>query len=259
LFPTGQVGMRVPRRRVPDPTKPVGAGDVERLQHRCDPVAQVQVGVADDGSGRPAGAIEAAGAGGGQPLDKLDLPDGAQLHRAIRTVHGAGLDKHGGAHIVAALHIGDQLVQQIPLVGDALRTQIPEVMMGIADGQLGLQGRFLSEGQPVIAAVWHKSTSVAEGRGTRSTYGRGSPVRMRQDGGVSLLRCGAPAYQETLCHTILEHLRNRMVHSDTQLAPYPCLRLTPRNAIMRGKEGRAIIPSLEPFALFDAAMGKPFV
>jgi hypothetical protein len=54
--------------------------------------------------------------------------------------------------------------------------------MGITDGQLGLQSRYLSEGQPVIAAVWHKSTSVAEGRGARSAHGRGSPVRMRQDG-----------------------------------------------------------------------------
>jgi hypothetical protein len=39
---------------------------------------------------------------------------------------------------VAAVHIGDQLVQQIPLVGHALRAQVPEMMMGIADRQLGL-------------------------------------------------------------------------------------------------------------------------
>src|SRR6266849_9723654 len=36
--------------------------------------------------------------------------------------------------------------------------------------------------------------------------------------GVGLPLCRAPAYQETLCHTILEHLRNCTVHSDTQLA-----------------------------------------
>jgi len=99
--------------------------------------------VADDGSGRPAGAIQAAGAGGGQPLDKLDLPHGAQLRRAIRAVHGARLDKHGRAHVVAAGDVGDQLVQQIALIGEALRAQVPEVMMGIADGQFRLHSRFL--------------------------------------------------------------------------------------------------------------------
>jgi hypothetical protein len=46
---------------------------------------------------------------------------------------------------VAAVHIGGQLVQQIPLIGDALRAKVPEVMVGIADGHLRLQGRFLGE------------------------------------------------------------------------------------------------------------------
>jgi predicted ATPase len=32
--------MRVPGHRVPDPTKPVGAGGLQRFQHRRDPVSQ---------------------------------------------------------------------------------------------------------------------------------------------------------------------------------------------------------------------------
>jgi hypothetical protein len=39
--------------------------------------------------------------------------------------------------------VGGQFVEQIPLVGDALGAAIPEVVMGIADGQLRLQGRLL--------------------------------------------------------------------------------------------------------------------
>jgi hypothetical protein len=155
--------MRVPRHRVSDASQPVGAGGVERLQHRCDPVAEVQVGMADNGGGSPAGAIQATGAGGGQPLDKLDLPHRAQLHWPIRTVHGTRLNKHGRTHVMAAGDVGDQLVQEIPLVGEALRAQVPEVMMRIADGQLGLQSRFLGQGQPVITSVWHKTPPLQDG------------------------------------------------------------------------------------------------
>jgi hypothetical protein len=36
------------------------------------------------------------------------------------------------------VHVGNELVQQIPLVGETLRAQVPEVVMGIADGQLRL-------------------------------------------------------------------------------------------------------------------------
>ena len=135
--------MGVPRHGMADAPKPVGAGRLQRLQHRCDPVAQVQVGVADDGGGRPAGAVQPAGAGRGQPLDEFDLPHGTHLLRAVRAVHRAGLDKHGGTHVVAAVDVGGQLVEQIPLVGNALGAKVPEVVMGIADGQLRLQGRFL--------------------------------------------------------------------------------------------------------------------
>jgi hypothetical protein len=47
---------------------------------------------------------------------------------------------------VAAVNVGNQFVKQIPLVGDAGGTKIPEVMMGIADSDLRLQDGFLREG-----------------------------------------------------------------------------------------------------------------
>jgi hypothetical protein len=34
-------------------------------------------------------------------------------------------------------------MEKIALVGNALGSEVPEVVMGIADGQLRLQGRFL--------------------------------------------------------------------------------------------------------------------
>ena len=59
-----------------DAPEAVGAGRLQRFQDRLDPLAQVQVGVPDDGGSRPSRAVDAARAGGGQPLDELDLADG---------------------------------------------------------------------------------------------------------------------------------------------------------------------------------------
>ncbi len=56
-----------------------------------------------------------------------------------------------------------QLVEQVALVRDPPRAVIPEVMVGVADRQLGLEGRFLRQGQPVISAEWHDRSSGSEG------------------------------------------------------------------------------------------------
>src|SRR5262249_45070493 len=85
---------------------------------------------------------------------------GPHLLRSVSAVHGAGLNKHGGTHVVSAVNIGGQLVEQIPLVGNTLGAHVPEVVMGIADGQLRLQGRFRGQCEPVIISKWHNGTSV---------------------------------------------------------------------------------------------------
>ena len=125
-----------------DTPKPVGTGCLQRFEHRRHPVAQVQVGVPDDGGSSPARAVETAGAGRRQALDELDFPHRTHLLRPIGAVHGAGLNKHGGAHVVAAVDVRGQLVEQIALVGNTLGAKVPEVVMRVADGQLRLQGGF---------------------------------------------------------------------------------------------------------------------
>jgi hypothetical protein len=45
---------------------------------------------------------------------------------------------------VTAVNISRQFMKKIPLVGDALGPKVPEVVVGVADGKLRLQGRFLS-------------------------------------------------------------------------------------------------------------------
>ena len=142
-----------------DPPKPVGAGRLQRIQHGLDPVAQLQVGVADDGRRCPAGAVETAGAGGGLTLHKFYFADGSQLFGAFGAVHRPCLNEHGGTHVVAAVDVRGQLVEQIPLVGDPLAPVVPQVMVGIADGDLRLQCGFRGQCQPVIASEWHDGAS----------------------------------------------------------------------------------------------------
>jgi hypothetical protein len=140
-----------------DAPEPVGTGRVQCLEHRGDPVAQQQIGVADDCRGSPSGAVETTGARCSQPLHELNLADRAHLLGTISAVHGARFNENGGTHVVAAAHIIGQLVQQIPLVGNARRAKIPKMVMGIADGQLWLQRRFLGQRQPVIASERHET------------------------------------------------------------------------------------------------------
>jgi hypothetical protein len=44
---------------------------------------------------------------------------------------------------VAAVYVSGQFMKKIPLVGDALGSKVPEVVVRIADRDFRLQGRFL--------------------------------------------------------------------------------------------------------------------
>jgi hypothetical protein len=80
---------------------------------------------------------------------------------------------------VTAGDVGDQLVEQIALIGDALRTKVPEVVMGVADRELRLQRQFLSKSQSVIASVWH--TEHLRSGVSRRAQSTGPQVVLRQD------------------------------------------------------------------------------
>jgi hypothetical protein len=44
---------------------------------------------------------------------------------------------------MSAVYVGVQLMKKVPLVGDALWPEVPEVVVRIADGKFRLQGGFL--------------------------------------------------------------------------------------------------------------------
>ena len=81
------LGARVPGHRVADAPEAVGAGRLQRLQHRAHVLAQVQVGVADNGCRRLAGAVQSVIAGRGQALHELHLAHRTHFLRAAGPVH----------------------------------------------------------------------------------------------------------------------------------------------------------------------------
>ena len=125
-----------------DPPKPVGARRLQCVQHRLNTLPKVQISMTNNGGGGAARAIQTAGDGRGQALDEFDLTHGTHLLRSARAVHRASLNKRGGAHVVTALDVRGQLVEEIPLVGNTIRAKVPEMVMGIANGQLRFQRRF---------------------------------------------------------------------------------------------------------------------
>ncbi len=58
-----------------------------------------------------------------------------------------------------AVDVGTQLVEQIPLVGYTPGAKVPEMVMGVADGHLRFQRRFLGQREPVMTSEWHHRTS----------------------------------------------------------------------------------------------------
>ena len=147
---------------VADAPEAVGAGRLQGLQHRGHAVAQLQVGGADDGRRGPRLAVDAAGAGGRQPLHELHLAHGLQFVRARGAVHGTGFKEYRRPDVMAGVEIRHQLVQQVSLVRDAPEPPVPEVVVRIAKGNIRLKGSFLSQSQPVVISKRHVNSSRGE-------------------------------------------------------------------------------------------------
>ena len=87
-----------------------------RQQHRLHPVAEGQIGIADD-TGRDAGrTVIPRGAHRGDAGDKLGLADGPEFGGAARAVHRAAFQEHGCDDVVAGVEVGEQFVDEIAVV-----------------------------------------------------------------------------------------------------------------------------------------------
>jgi hypothetical protein len=127
---------RVPPGRVAHAAKAAAAGLDMCLEHRLDPIAQAQIGVADDARGDPGRSVPATRAHRGEASDKFRLADRTHLGGPVGTVHRTTFEKHGGGEVVPSGEIGEQLVEQVAMV-----RSIPEVMVGVDDRQFGIEDR----------------------------------------------------------------------------------------------------------------------
>ena len=60
---------------------------------------------------------------------------------------------------MAGIKVGHQLMQQVALVGNAPQPAVPEMVVRVAQGDVGFDGLFLGQGQPVVVSKRHIDSS----------------------------------------------------------------------------------------------------
>ena len=80
------------------------------------------------------------------PAANCGLADRAQFLGAVGTVEGARLHQHGGAHVVAAADVGQDLIEQV-----APARAVPQVVVRVDDALRGVEDLLLARGQPILA------------------------------------------------------------------------------------------------------------
>ena len=95
------------------------------------------------------GAVETGGRHRGDAVDELDLAHGLHLFRPVGAVHGAAFDEDRGDDVVPGPQVLLDLVHQVAPLDPPLAV-IPEVMVRVADRQVGLDRRFPDLRQPCV-------------------------------------------------------------------------------------------------------------
>ena len=128
-------GICVPAGVVADAAEPAAACLDKGRQHRLDPVAERQVGEADDAGCNAGLAAIARVAFRRQPRYVFDLADRTHLDWTILAIGLAALDEYGGFDVVAARSIGLHFLDQIAT------WCAPQVMVRVDDRKFGLEDR----------------------------------------------------------------------------------------------------------------------
>jgi predicted TIM-barrel fold metal-dependent hydrolase len=105
----GRVG--IVTDRIAHPCETAAACVDQRLEDRLDPVAQREIGIADDALCHLDRAVAATGAHRGDARDELGLADRSHLDRPVGAVHRAAFLEDGGDDVVAGVEVGEQFRQ----------------------------------------------------------------------------------------------------------------------------------------------------
>ena len=184
----------------------VGRGGHVRFEHRLDRLAEIKIGAAEDSRAEAHIAVLAGPAHRGDAVNELCLADGLHLFRPVRAVERPALGKDRLDHVVprGADVLGHLLAQVHFLFPADMRLAvgvpaIPQVVVGIDDGQFRLQHVFLgSPGQPLlkgrVLGICH-GRSFHFKRGPRIT----SRVRLPRPGSSTIAAAKMEVNGETTC------------------------------------------------------------
>jgi hypothetical protein len=139
-------GIVAPGRAVADAANAaVGHGDVP-LQHALGARTEAQVDIADDPGDAARRPVCARGTHRRNAADELGLAERLEFLGPIGAVHRAGLLEQRCADVVAAADIGQKLREQVTIT-----RPVPQMMMGIDDGQAGFEDLLGVPREPVSA------------------------------------------------------------------------------------------------------------
>ena len=141
------VGAFVPECPAPDPAKPAAACRNMRIQDIGRRVSNPQIDRADDPGGDPGLAVIPRRAHGGDAVHEFGLADASEWFGSVRLEHRPAFDEYSRDDVVPTRDIIEDLIQQIALLHRAA-PEIPEMMMRIADGKVGLERLLLHFTQP---------------------------------------------------------------------------------------------------------------
>ncbi len=163
----------VPAGRMAHAAEPAVAGADMAQQYRLDAIAQRQIGGADDAAGDPGPPVIARLAHRRDAGDEFGLADRAHLGRTVGAVHRVAFEKDRGDDVMPGREIGEQLVEQIAVIG-----ALPQMMVRIDDRQIGVEHRLRGRGGepwlvrrvdpaelPVLPGLCHRGPRrVADGK-----------------------------------------------------------------------------------------------
>ncbi len=144
----GDVWVRVPGGRMPNPAEAAVAGCDLRLQHGFRAVAEQEIDVADDAGADRGLAVPAARGHRRDAVGEFDLADRTERLRSTRAVHRAAIDIDGRDDVVARRDVGRHLLDHV-----AQPATIPEMVMRVDDRTLGIDDFFRVLRKPVFAWI----------------------------------------------------------------------------------------------------------
>ncbi len=150
----GDYGTGIVRSAVPNAAEPALAHLDVRLKHLCDRFAEREVCVAGYGCVDIGMHIGARGGFFSDCRDELGLAEGLHVLGAVGAVHGRAFEEDGADDVVPGSEVAQQVVEHV-----VVARSLPEVVVRVADGQVGVDGVFGCELEPVFAWGDHGGAS----------------------------------------------------------------------------------------------------